>query len=100
VEHRTREFGIRMALGAVPRDVLRQLFSSTTRLLLIGLFAGVTLSVIAGRALASRMQGMGAADFWLFILVPAVMIITTFAASFLPARSATRIEPMRALRQE
>jgi predicted permease len=100
VEHRTREFGVRMALGALPRDVLKQLFSSTTRLLAIGLFAGVSLSVVAGRALASRMQGMGAADFWLFILVPTVMIITTLAASFLPGRSATRIEPMRALRQE
>jgi predicted permease len=100
VEHRTREFGIRMALGALPRDVLKQLFSSTTRLLLIGLLAGVGLSVMTGKALASRMQGMGAADFWLFVLVPTVMIFTTFAASLLPARSATRIDPMQALRQE
>jgi putative ABC transport system permease protein len=89
-----------MALDALPRDVLKQLFSSTTRLLLMGLLAGVSLSVMTSRALRSRMQRMGAADVWLFVLVPTVMVITTFTASLLPSRSATRIEPMRALREE
>jgi putative ABC transport system permease protein len=98
VEHRTHEFGIRMALGALPGDVLKEVLLSTGRLLGIGLLVGIAFSVMAGRALASKMQGMGSADLWLFLLVPAVMIVTALAASFMPARSATRVEPMVALR--
>jgi ABC-type antimicrobial peptide transport system permease subunit len=89
-----------MALGAVPLDVLKQVLSSTGRLVGIALLVGVGLSVIAGRALASKMQGMGSADLWLFIFVPTVMITTTLAASFMPARSATRVEPVLALRHD
>jgi ABC-type antimicrobial peptide transport system permease subunit len=100
VERRTREFGIRMALGALASDVLKQVLISTGKLLAVGLFFGLLLSVFAGRVLPARMEGMGSADVWLYLLVPSVMILTTLAASFLPARSATRIEPVVALRQE
>jgi predicted permease len=100
VEHRTREFGIRMALGANPHDVLRLVLASTGRLLVIGLSLGLAFSIVASRTLAGRMEGMGTGDPLLFVLVPVLLISTTLAASFLPARSATRIQPIEALRRD
>lgn len=100
VEHRTREFGIRMALGANPREVLKLVLTAASRVLAIGLIVGLVLSVVASRALADRMQGMGAGDPVLFVLVPALLVVAALSASFLPARSATRIQPMEALRHD
>jgi putative ABC transport system permease protein len=100
VEHRTREFGIRMALGAKPGDVLRLVLGSTGRLLAVGLVVGLALSVLASRTLANQMEGMGTGSLFVFVLVPVMLIIATLAASFLPARSATRIPPMEALRHD
>ncbi len=100
VSHRTREFGIRMALGAEPRDVFKLVLWATGRVLAAGLLAGLALSVFASRLLADRMQGMGTADPLLFATVPVILIAVTMAACWMPARSATRIQPMEALRQD
>ena len=100
VAHRTREFGIRMALGAVPADVLGLVALSTARVLAIGLLAGIALSYFASVALATRMEGMGTPDLSLFTLVPVVLIVVTFLACFVPARLATRVQPIEALRHE
>jgi predicted permease len=100
VAHRTREFGIRMSLGAKPRDVLRLVIVATGRVLAIGLFIGITISAAASRMLAGKMQGMGTSDPLLFVAVPAVLIIAALTACFLPARGATQIQPMEALRHE
>jgi predicted permease len=100
VAHRTREFGIRMALGAEPRDVLRLVLLATGRVLAIGLLAGLGLSILASHLLANRMEGMGTPDPLLFLAVPALLIAATMGACFLPARSAIRIQPMEALRHE
>ncbi|HTU47378.1 MAG TPA: ABC transporter permease [Bryobacteraceae bacterium] len=100
VAHRTREFGLRMALGAKPGDVLRLVLASTTRMLALGLSIGLVLSIFVTRVLANRMEGMGTPDVSLFAGVPAVLIVATLVACFLPARSATLIQPMDALRQE
>jgi predicted permease len=100
VAHRTREFGLRMALGARPGDVLRLVLRSTIRILAIGLTIGLLLSVLITRMLANRMEGMGTADASLFVGVPIVLVIATLVACLLPARSATLIQPMEALRQE
>jgi putative ABC transport system permease protein len=100
VAHRTREFGIPMTLGAEPGDVLKLVLLATGKILAVGPLVGLALSILASRLLAERMQGMGTADPALFVVVPLVLIVATFAACFLPARSATRIEPMEALRQD
>jgi predicted permease len=100
VARRTREFGIRMTLGAKPGDVLRLTLVSTGRVLAIGLLIGITLSIAASRMLAGKMQGMGTGDPLLFVAVPGVLVIAALAATFLPAHGATRIQPMEALRHE
>ena len=100
VEHRTREFGIRMALGANPREVFKLILIATGRVLAVGLLVGVGLSILASRMLADQMAGMGKGDPVLFVFVPMLLILTTLAASFLPARTATRIQPMEALRHD
>jgi predicted permease len=100
VAHRTREFGIRMALGARPRDVLRLVLATIARVLAVGLAVGLALSIFVTRALANRMEGMGGADAFLFSAVPAVLAVATLLACFLPARAATLVEPVDALRHE
>jgi predicted permease len=100
VAHRTREFGIRMALGAKPQDVLRLVLLTTGRILVAGLFVGLAVSIAASRMLADRMQGMGAANPFLFVLTGGVLLFAALAACAIPARSATRIQPMEALRHE
>jgi len=100
VAQRTREFGIRMALGAEPRDVFRLVLVTTGKVVAIGLAVGIVLSIVASRSLSGRMEGMGTADPYLFISIPIILISATLLACFLPARSATLIEPVDALRQE
>jgi predicted permease len=100
VAHRTREFGIRMALGAEPYDVLKLVLTATGRILAVGLLVGLGASILASRALADRMEGMGKPDPVLFVVVPAVLIAATIAACVLPARSAIRTQPMEALRHD
>jgi predicted permease len=100
VAHRTREFGIRMALGARPADVLRMVFAATARTLALGLFAGLGLSLFATRLLANRMEGMGQANTALFVIAPLVLIAAALLACFVPARAATLIQPNEALRHE
>jgi putative ABC transport system permease protein len=89
-----------MALGAEPRDVLKLVLWATGRVLAVGLFAGLALSIFASRMLLDRMQGMGTADPLLFAVAPGILITATLAACFLPARSATRIQPVEALRHD
>jgi predicted permease len=100
VSHRTREFGIRMALGANSGDVLRLVLAAIARVLGIGLFIGVALSLFATQILANRMEGMGTASASLFVTVPIVLVAATLLACFLPARMATRVHPAEALRHE
>ena len=100
VSRRTREFGIRMALGATPGNVLRLVVTSMGRVLIIGFILGTLLSVISTRALADKLEGLGANNPLVLIAVITVLAVAALTACALPARSATQIQPVEALRHE
>ena len=100
VSERRREIGIRMALGAQRSTVLRMVVGQGARLTLTGIAIGMTISLVAGRTLASLLFGVGSAD--PVTMAAVVALIGTFAlvACYMPGRSATRVDPMVALRAE
>ena len=100
VAERTREFGIRMAMGATARDVLRLVLGGVGRIFAIGLSLGLVLSIFAAHELSGRMRGMANADSSLFVALAAVLMAATLTACVLPARTATSVQPMDALRHE
>lgn len=97
---RTREIGIRMALGAHPRGVLRLITLQGMALLAVGLAIGLGLSLAVARLTASLLYGVSATDAATFAAVPVLMIAAGTLAVLIPARRAARIEPLNALRYE
>jgi predicted permease len=100
VSRRTREFGIRMALGATPGNVLRLVLGSTGRVLVVGFMLGAILSVVSGRALAGKLEGIGVASPSMLMAITSVLAVAAFLACAIPARSATKVQPVDALRHE
>jgi putative ABC transport system permease protein len=100
VDQRTHEIGIRMALGAHRDDVLGLVLGQGMILVLIGLGLGLAGAFAATRQLASLVYGVSTNDPWTFAIVALVLAAVALAANFLPARRATRIDPLIALRQE
>jgi putative ABC transport system permease protein len=100
VDQRTHEIGIRMALGAHRDEVLGLVLRQGMILVLIGLGLGLAGAFAATRQLASLVYGVSTNDPWTFAIVALVLAAVAFAANFLPARRATRIDPLIALRQE
>ena len=100
VAQRTREFGIRMALGATPGNVLKLVLSSTGRVLIVGFVLGAILSVISDRALSGKLEGIGVASPAMMLGISGVLAVAAFLACAVPARSATKVQPMDALRHE
>jgi predicted permease len=98
VARRTREIGIRMALGAERRDVLRMVIGEGAGLALAGIAAGVVVSLAVTRLVASLLFGVGAADPVTFGAVSILLAGAALAASYLPARRAMRLDPNAALR--
>jgi predicted permease len=97
---RTHEIGIRMALGAAQSDVFKQVLGQGLRLALAGLGVGLIVSFICTRFLRGMLFGVAADDWITFSVVPAVLLLVTMCACFVPARRASQVEPMRALRTE
>jgi putative ABC transport system permease protein len=97
---RTNEFGIRMAIGADPRDVLRLVIKGSLRLSGLGILIGLLLSVPIGILMASYLYGVSGLDPLTYVGVILLLLAVSLAAGYLPARRATRIDPMLALRYE
>jgi predicted permease len=100
VSQRVRELGIRMALGASRGDVLRLVVLQGLRLTLMGVIVGLAASFAASRLIASMLFDVSPTDVVTFVAVPIVLALAALGASYLPARRATRIDPMVALRYE
>jgi hypothetical protein len=100
VTRRTREIGIRMALGAGVGEVVRLVTRDGLRLVAIGLASGLLLSLGLTRVLASLLYGVSPTDATVFLAVPALVLAIALLAAWLPARRAARIDPAVTLRAE
>lgn len=100
VSRRTREVGIRMALGAERGQVLRMVLGQGVRLAAAGVGLGVLASAGVGRLLESLLYGVSSFDPIAYAAAAAILILIAGAANLIPAISASRIDPVRALRSE
>ena len=100
VVQRTRDIGIRMALGACPRDVLAMTVGEGCRLAMAGLAAGIMAALVATRLMRSLVFEVSTNDPLTFAVTGSMLAAIALIASYVPARRATRIDPMIALRYE
>jgi putative ABC transport system permease protein len=98
VSQRAQEFGIRLALGAKPRDILGLAFRPGLLLTATGTVVGLGASIAVTRLLSSLLFGVSASDPVTFAVVPVLLGLVTMAACFIPARRATRVSPMEVLK--
>jgi putative ABC transport system permease protein len=100
VSQRTREIGVRMALGATPAGMLRLILRESLQLILFGILIGVAAALGLTRMLASMLYGVTSTDPLIFVSVTTLLVAIALAACLIPARRAMRIDPMVALRHE
>jgi predicted permease len=100
VSMRTREMGVRMALGARPGDLLALVMRQGGRLALVGLAAGAVLAALAGRVLGALLYGVSALDPIAYAVAALVLLAVAALAAFVPALGAARVDPLRALRAD
>ena len=100
VAQRTNEIGIRMALGAQTRDVLRLIVGQGFRMVVIGLVIGLAGAYGLTRLMASLLFGVGAKDPVTFAIVAPVLALVALLACYLPARRASKVDPIEAIRYE
>jgi predicted lysophospholipase L1 biosynthesis ABC-type transport system permease subunit len=100
VSQRTREIGVRMALGADRANVMRLVLRDGVRIIAIGLAIGLALSAAAARAMTPFLFGVSATDALVFAIVPVALGAVALLASYVPARRAASTDPLTALRAE
>jgi len=100
VSQRTQELGIRISLGAARRDILELVMGQALRVTAWGVALGVVGALAAGRAIASLLYGVTPHDPLVLLLVIVILAAVAAVASYLPARRATKVDPMVALRYE
>jgi putative ABC transport system permease protein len=99
VGQRSREIGIRMALGARPNDILRMFLGKGVRLAGVGIVAGLVFSAATVSVMASLLYGVRPRDPGVFLIVPLLLLAVAALASYLPARRATRVNPMIVMKE-
>jgi ABC-type antimicrobial peptide transport system permease subunit len=100
VSQRQREIGIRLALGAQQRDVLQMVLKHGATMALMGVAIGIGAALVLTRLMASLLFGVSAHDPATFTAVATLLILVALLACYIPARRATRVDPMVALRYE
>ena len=100
VRQRTQEIGIRMALGAVRADVLKLTLVASMKPVLAGVAAGLALALVVSRLMATLLYHVPATDLYTFGAVTVVLMISAILAAYIPARRATKVDPLIALRHE
>jgi hypothetical protein len=98
VAERTQEIGVRMALGAEASGVRRMVVAQGVRVVVLGVGIGALIALVSTRALASLLFGVGAIDVTTFVAMSATMIGVGALASYVPARRASNVDPIRSLR--
>ena len=100
VAERTSEIGVRMALGALRRDIFGAVMTGSMRLVAGGLLAGLLITLAVVRGLQTLLYGVSPRDPLTIATVAALFVVTAFLASSIPALRASRVDPLVALRQE
>jgi len=100
VGQRTREIGIRLALGAKRGEVLRMVISQAGRLAIAGVLLGLAAAVLASRVLRSQLFEIAPTDLLTYAMVGVGLLLVALVASWIPARRASRIDPLVALRHD
>ena len=100
VSERTREIGVRMAVGARPRDVLHEVVGSGLKLVFAGLTIGVGLALVGMRSIASLLYGVPAIAPLSYAVISLALLVAGGAACYVPARRAATIDPMETLKVE
>jgi ABC-type antimicrobial peptide transport system permease subunit len=100
VAERTREIGVRMALGATAGQVRRMVVVQGARVVAAGVVIGILAALASTRALGSLLYGVAAVDGWTFLAMSAGMVLIGLVASYLPARRASSVDPIESLRSD
>jgi putative ABC transport system permease protein len=98
VSQRTRELGIRMSVGAERRDIFKLILGQGLAISIIGLLGGLVVALAVTRLMANLLYGVSANDPVTFIVIALLLLFVTLLACYFPARRATKVDPMIALR--